>query len=254
MVRDMKRNKIIKTSNLDKIIEFKRLTVFHEAGHAAGIHLNNKARCLPPLSFKIVFKETDCMEDADVQGFQTHHNDCSARVEGGRLIELLPLFICSPVCESIEPKGSILQWDKGYRAKLEADIVNLLIGPLAEAKYVAETDGELFNHRLVNLKALKNYGGSSDISLVNKYLQHLSADEQQRDGILDELFMEAFDFVNNNENWAAITKLAHYIFESSKDIICYEEIILMLDQAIAHFQRRVSFMATHHYWGWFEEA
>lgn len=254
MVRNMKRNKIIKTFSLDKTIELKRLTVFHEAGHAAGIHLNNKARGLPPLSFKIVFKETNYMAEADVQTFQAHHSECSARVEGGRLIGLLPPLIYSPVCESTEHKGLIPQWEKDHRAKLEADIINLLIGPLAEAKYVAETDDELFNYKLVNLNALKNYGGGSDIYFINKYLQHLSTDKQRRYEILDELFMEAFSFVNNDENWAAITKLARYIFESNKNIICYEEIILMLDQAIAHFQHQVSFTARHHYWGGFKEA
>lgn len=254
MVRNMKRNKIIKTFNLDKIIGLKQLAAFHEAGHAAGIHLNNKARCLPPLSFKIVFKETSRATEADTQTYQANHNDCSASVEGGRLIKLFPPLINGPICELVEHKGSILQWEKDYRARFEADIINLLIGPLAEAKYVAQTDDELFNYKLVNINALKNYGGSSDISLIYEYLQHLSADKQQREEILDELFMEAFNFVNNDENWTAISKLARYIFESNKNIICYEEIILMLDQAIAHFQRQVSFMAQHHYWGWFKEA
>ncbi len=59
------------------------------------------------------------------------------------------------------------------------------------------TDDELFNHQLVNLKALKNYGGSSDLALANEYLQSYSADKQQRDEKLDELFTVAFDFVNN---------------------------------------------------------
>jgi hypothetical protein len=254
MVRIMKRNKIIKTFSLDKTIELKQLTAFHEAGHAAGIHLNNKARCLPPIAFKIVFKDVNSAVNANMQTYQSHHDNCSARVEGGRLIKLLPSFIDGPICELTEHRGSITQWEEDYRIKLEADIVNLLIGPLAEAKYVADTDDELFNHKLVNLKALKNYGGSSDISLANEYLKHLSNDKQRRDEILDELFMEAFNFVNNAENWAAISKLAGYIFESNKNIICHEEIVLMLDQAVTHFQCQVICMARQYCWEWFKEA
>ncbi len=249
MVRNMKRNKITSTLSLDKITEHKKLIAFHEAGHAAGIHLNNKARWLPPLSFKIIFKEMSYVIEADIQTYQTHHNDCSARVEGGRLVELLPSFIGGPMRELTGPKDPIAQWEKNYRVNFEADIINLLIGPLAEAKYVADTDDELFNHKLVNLKALKNYGGSSDISLANEYLQYLSADKQRKDEILNELFLEAFNFVNNDENWAAITKLAHYILDSRKNVICHEEIVLILNQAVAHFQHQVFSMARHHHYG-----
>jgi hypothetical protein len=38
-----------------------------------------------------------------------------------------------------------------YIIAFEADIINLLIGPLAEAKYVYNKDGELFNHQLIGL-------------------------------------------------------------------------------------------------------
>jgi hypothetical protein len=64
---------------------------------------------------------------------------------------------------------------KDYMNAFETDIINLLIGPLAEAKYVANTDNEPFNHRLVNLNALKNYDASSDLELVKDYLQSFSA-------------------------------------------------------------------------------
>jgi hypothetical protein len=88
------------------------------------------------------------------------------------------------------------------------------------------------------LKALKNYGGSSDLALANEYLQSYSTDKQQRDEKLDELFTVAFNFVNNDANWAAIVQLADYIFRSKKNIICCEEIVSMLDQSIANFQNR----------------
>ncbi len=40
----MKRNKITDTLSQEKLIEHKQRIAFHEAGHAAGIHLNNQAR------------------------------------------------------------------------------------------------------------------------------------------------------------------------------------------------------------------
>lgn len=254
MVRNMKRNKIVKTLSLNKIIEHKKLIAFHEAGHAAGIHLNNQAKYLPSLSFKIIFKEMSCVIEADTKTHQMHHNDCSARVEGGRLVELLPSFICGPMRELTEHKDPVAQFEKSHRVNFEADIINLLIGPLAEAKYVAHTDDELFNHKLVNFKALKNYGGSSDISLTNEYLRYLSADEQRRDEILNELFLEAFNFVNDDENWAAITKLAHYILNSHKSVIYHEEIVLMLDQAIINFQHQIASMPRHPHCGFMYAA
>ncbi len=234
----MKRNKITETLSQDKLIEHKQRVAFHEAGHAAGIHLNNKARQLPAVFFKIIFKEMNGVTAADVIAYQTTHDDCIARVEGGRLIDLLPPSIDSLMSELTEYSDAMVQLVKDYQVAFEADIINLLIGPLTEAKHVAATDDEMFNHKLIDLKALKNYGGSSDLALANEYLQSFSADKQQQDEKLDELFAVAFDFVNNDANWAAITKLADYILSSSKNIIGCEEIVLMLDQSVAHFQNR----------------
>ncbi|MDO9271044.1 MAG: hypothetical protein Q7T96_18215 [Methylobacter sp.] len=234
----MKRNKIIEALSQDKLIEHKQRVAFHEAGHAAGIHLNNKARQLPPIFFKIIFKDMGGVTEADVMNYQTTHDDCIARVEGGRLIESLPPSIDSLVRELTRHNDAMVQLINDYMMAFEADIINLLIGPLAEAKHVAETDDELFNHQLVNLKALKNYGGSSDLALANEYLQSFSVDKQQRDQKLDELFSVAFDFVNNDANWGAITRLAYYILGNNKNIIGCEEIVSMLDESIDHFQNR----------------
>ena len=240
MVVNMKRNKIIETLNQDKLIEHKKRVAFHEAGHAAGIHLNNKARQLPPIFFKIMFKDMSGVTAADVVAYQTTHDDCIARVEGGRLIELLPPSLNSLVRELTEHNDAMVQLVKDYMIAFEADIVNLLIGPLAEAKHVADTDDELFSHQIVNLKALKNYGGSSDLALANEYLQSFSADQQQKDEKLAELFALAFDFVNTDANWVAITQLADYILDSSKNILDCEEVGLILDQSVADFQNRKS--------------
>lgn len=74
--------------------------------------------------------------------------------------------------------------------------------------------------------------------MANEYLQSFSADEQQREEKLDELFNIAFNFINIDANWAAISKLADYILGSKKNIIGCEEIASILEQSVAHFQNR----------------
>jgi hypothetical protein len=53
----MKRNKITESFNQAKPMEQKQRIAFHEAGHAVAIHLNNKARKLPPIFFRIIFND-----------------------------------------------------------------------------------------------------------------------------------------------------------------------------------------------------
>jgi hypothetical protein len=243
----MKRNKVTGPIGHNILKEHKQRVAFHEAGHAAGIYLNNKARQLPPVFFKIIFKEINSLTELDVMAYETTHDDCIARVEGGRLIELLP-----PSIESLANKiqeqhhQGMTKLISDYMIAFESDIVNLLIGPLAEAKHVADTDDEFFNHQIVNLKALKNYGGSSDLALAYEYLQSLSGDRQQIDEKLDQLFAEAFNFVNIDENWMAITELANYILDSRKNIICCEDVISILDQSVNHFQKHGGKAGKHH--------
>jgi hypothetical protein len=243
----MKRNIVIGGPiGQNKLMEHKQRVAFHEAGHAAGIYLNNKVRKLPPVFFKIIFKEMSSLTDLDVMAYETTHDDCIARVEGGRLIELLPTSIESLLDNAQEHNEGMTQLIKDYIVAFESDIVNLLVGPLAEAKHVAYTDDEFFNHQIVNLKALKNYGGSSDLALVHEYLQSLSGDQQQKQKKLDELFTEAFNFVNKDENWIAITQLANYILDSRKNIICCEDVISILDQSLDQFKKHRIKARKHH--------
>lgn len=232
----MKRNEIVKTYSQDKLLGHKQCIAFHEAGHAAGIYLNIKARCLPPVFFKIIFKDMSGETDIDTMAHQSVNDECIARVEGGRLIELIIPSIDSLMRGLTECNDTTGQLVDDYMIAMETDIINLLIGPLAEAKFVAETDDEQFNYKLVNLKALINYGGSSDLALVNEYLQSFSTDMQKRDKKLEELFIAAYNFINNDANWLAITKLADYILSSSKSITCCEEVVSILDQSIDLFQ------------------
>jgi hypothetical protein len=246
---DMKQNKIAASISQNKLIEYKKRVAFHEAGHAAGIHLNNKAKCLPSTPFNILFKEMKHVAEVDIMSYQTTKDNYIAQLEGGRLIEMLPHSLDGFICKLTENNDAMVQLAEDYRMAFESDIINLLIGPLAEAKHIADNDNELFKLQLINANALKNYGGNSGLNLLNQYLQCFFSDKQ-KDEKLDELFVEAFYFVNNDANWLATTKLADYILVSS-NVICYEDIVLMLDQSIADFNERRA-KERHHYDEWFK--
>jgi hypothetical protein len=229
----MKQNKKIEDFNKVKLIAQQRIA-FHEAGHAAGIHLNNKTRHLPPVYFKIIFKDLKALAIDGNMAYQTLHEESVARVEGGRLLLCLP-----PSIEDLQSElnlnydnDTMLELLADYMVAFEADIINMLIGPLAEAKYVAETDGEAFNDHLIDLKSLTYYGGDTDLALANKYLQSFSDDQQKKQDKLNELFTIAFNFVKNNANWSAISLLAEHILGSCNENIGCEEVISTLDRSI----------------------
>ena len=86
-------------------------------------------------------------------------------------------------------------------------------------------DGELINPRLVNLNALHNYGGSSDLEIINKYLEYFIVEKAEREKKISELFLQAFSFINDRSNWLAITVLAYYILAGRMNIIEGEEVM-----------------------------
>ncbi|MDD5578554.1 MAG: hypothetical protein PHY16_04645 [Methylobacter sp.] len=226
----MNRNTIAAIPLQDKIKEHKKCIAFHEAGHATAIYLNNKAKNLPPVFFQIMLKDITDEKDYDVTVHLAAQGDCIAKVEGGRLIESLPPSIEGLVHKLTAQNDSMVQLVDDYMTAFETDIINLLIGPLAEARYVADTDDESFNQRLIHLKALKNYGGSSDLALADEYLQSFSSCKNYQAQKLDELFKLAYKFIEDNSNWKAITRLANYILKSNKNIISCEEVALVLEQ------------------------
>ncbi len=225
----MRRNNIFKSPSQDKLLDHKQCIAFHEAGHATAIYLNNKARNFPPTFFQIMFKDLNGKSEENIMVYQVTHDDYIARVKGGRSIKLLPNSIDALGHKNTDHNNAMDHLIKDQMIAFEVDIINLLIGPLAEAKHIADTDDELFNHKLVNLKALKNYGGSSDLELANEYLQCFSTCKQQQGKKLDELFTVAFNFITDRTNWAAITKLANYILDSNKNIISCEEVVSLLE-------------------------
>ncbi|HEY8096516.1 MAG TPA: hypothetical protein VIE65_10560, partial [Methylobacter sp.] len=111
----------------------------------------------------------------------------------------------------------------------EADIINLLAGPLAEARYVSLRDNEPINPELLNVTALQYYGGSSDLEVVNEYLECFIDSDELRERKMTELFLAAFSFVCERPNWLAITALADSILAHQENIIECNDIIDVLE-------------------------
>ena len=224
----MKRNSISNICRDDRSQHLTQALVFHEAGHAAAIYLNNRARNLPPVYFEIVFEDLSDAHVGALLSYQAPHDDAIARVEGGRLIQSLPYSLDGAPQKSMERNIALTPLDKEYETAFEADVINLLVGPLAEATHVHHRDDEVFNGRLVDLKSLYNYGGASDLALVREYLECFSENKERQDEKLHELFIEANKFIGDSSNWRAITKLAHYILESNKNTISFDEVVFVL--------------------------
>lgn len=195
-------------------------TSFHEAGHAVAIYLYNRQRKLPPVYFSIKIKLSEA----------TAIKETSARIEGGRLIQSLPLFPGNfheyTGCDRKKLKTA-------YLAAFEADIINLLSGPIAEAKHIALTDGEDFNPKLLNLSALTHYGGASDLKIVNAYMNSYFDCKPEKNTKIAELFHRAFDFVNQASTWCAISALAHHIRDNPKQSIECEEAISVINRCLS---------------------
>ncbi|MDD5275339.1 MAG: hypothetical protein PHR16_04575 [Methylovulum sp.] len=218
----MKRSYLTPTAfNQSSFKELSRKTAIHEAGHAAAIYLGNKQKQLPPVFFQIFIVGKDAvLQKAKV------HSPWIASIQGGRLIHTLPRSV-EETTDNFSPAQK-----QAYIHAFEADMVNLLVGPLAEANYVALRDDEIINASLVNLNALHNYGGTADLQVVEDYLNCWSTDETLRKQKIAELFAQAFEFINQRANWRAINALANAILANNKQIFDCEEIIAVLD---AHF-------------------
>jgi hypothetical protein len=206
----------------------RRCVAFHEAGHAAAIYRINRMRKIPPLSFRLRFNVTDVKAAAD---FQTAYQNYIACIEGGRLLHTLPPALDESQTPSFISRHAWIKTREDLLNAFEADVINLLAGSLAEAKFVAEMDDEIFTCRLVDPPALENYGGSFDLALIDDYLRSYSSDPQARDQKLNQLHLVAFNFINDYHNWRAISKLAEFILATEKNMICSEEVAAILEES-----------------------
>lgn len=199
-----------------------RKIAIHEAGHAAAIYLGNQQKGLPPVFFQIFINPLN--NDVQSSGFLGKPSDhYIAKVEGGRLIHTLP----SSLDEATKDFSTAQK--HAYQHAFEADIINLLAGPLAEARYLALRDNEPISPELVNVNALQYYGGASDLEVVNEYLECFIDSDELRESKMTELFLAAFNFVSERSNWLAITALADSILAHQENIIECNEIIDVLE-------------------------
>jgi hypothetical protein len=210
------------TVPINSIVRVGKRNAYHQAGRVAAIHFGNKQKNLPVVHFQITIKPAN--QDSEVNGRSQRIPDKHrATLEGGRLIPNLPYSFQSATRLLSPPE------QQHCRCAFEADVINLLAASLAEAKYVALRDDEIFNANLVYLGALKFYGGKLDLLTVDEYMDCLyPASKTERDQKLTELFLAAYSFVNKSENWQAITALAESIHGHPQDIFTCEELIALL--------------------------
>lgn len=205
-------------------IHIGRHNAYHQAGHVAAIYFGNRQKHLPAVHFQISIKPFERESRCSGRMLRVPSN-CAPKVEGGRLLQSLPQSLPEST-RHLSPAEQQL-----CRLAIEADITNLLAGPLAEAKHVALRDGEVFNANLVYLGALQFYGGRPELETVNELMACYLADKVERKQKLAELFLAAYSFVNGFANWKAITALAEAVCATPKDIFTYEEIIALLTAA-----------------------
>jgi len=202
-----------------------RQIIFHEAGHAAAIYLYNKQKQLPPVYFQITINKTNHTLANPFASKAVRHDHFVAMVEGGCLIHSLPVAL-------IESANYFsLDEQDAYRTAFEADMINLLVGPLAEAKHVALRDNECFGKNLITVNALHYYGGKSDLEKVYEYLENFISDNSLHEEKIVELFNQAFQFIDSPVHWKAIERLAAYILGNTKNTISCEEAIAVLGES-----------------------
>lgn len=215
----MKRNYQIDTTAPINSQDLLKQIAFHEAGHAAGIYLCNKQKQLPSVFFQITQTRDKLL---NLPGTWLHDRFV-AGVEGGYLIDNLPITLIESACYFSE------SGQDAYQTAFEADMINLLVGALAEAKHVALREGGYFNANKAAINTLHFYGGSSDLVKVYDYLERFIACGKKREDKMIELLTKAFEFIDSVEYWQAIERLAAYILDSQESTISCEEAIAVLD-------------------------
>jgi hypothetical protein len=199
---------------------------YHQSGHAVAICLGNKQKQLPDVYFKILLNRP--YQDANPSlSYARRPGDYTEEFEGGRLIHSLPFSFSEAT--RVMPK----QEQEEYKLAFEADIINLLVGPLAEAKYVASLDDESFSPNLVNFSALRFYGGNQELGLVTEYMDCFKLKKLDYERKLNELYLAAYRFINNQANWRAITSLAELFLEETASFLNCEEVISLLEPYLA---------------------
>lgn len=199
---------------------------FHNAGHLVAIYVNDGNKQLKHANFPIKLNDvnsvdTDSVHQAIRNGRRNgvfSNTGCSMQSIAVAVEEASPGYFGAST--AIDP-------DRETENLLEAEIINLLAGPLAEARYIHDEDNEPMTHHLVDLEALKSYGGCEDLALVQENLSVLSQDPSECERKLAELFKTAFDFIVNELNWKVVSQLAESLYR--KKSMSYGEVVAMFE-------------------------
>ncbi|CAG7857057.1 hypothetical protein MCAMS1_01768 [biofilm metagenome] len=197
---------------------------FHTAGQAVAIYLRNKRMGLSAAFFRLIANPLDKQSHKTATKLGNGKN-YTYIVDGGRLIQALPVSLVESTVDFTRTQK--LYYEKAF----DADIINMLAGPVAEAKYVAQRDNEIITPRLVNFNSLGFYNGLEEMGTVLSYLKclNLPPDEQQRKMV--NLYLASFSFVGEIKIWNNISQLANHILTTDKDIFEADEIISFLAEA-----------------------
>lgn len=212
------------------LTQIDKRAAYRQAGRAIAICLGNRQKQLPDVHFQITIKPQTVNAQPRARASR-HLGHYTVTLEGGRLIQSLPHSFADSVQFLSGPDQ-----EQCLRA-FEADVVNLLTGPLAEAKYVALRDGKPFNATLLYLGALQFYGGKATVDAITEYLECLVPDQAGRNQKLAGLFLATYSFINQPANWGAITALAEYILgihtdEAHSPVDC-EDVAAFLEDRLA---------------------
>ncbi len=192
-----------------------RQTIFHEAAHVAAIYLGNKQKHLPPVFFEIRIKRP-----------KYNNGEFAAEVVDGQLIQNLSVV---PLDNRYDLSNAEKQ---NCICAYEADAMNLLVGSLAKAKYIAECNNEVLNQNLIRNNILNHLEPSSDTEKAWGYLENFITSQPSRKLKMQEIFNQALQFINYYPHWKGITKLVDYIFSCEKKTISCEESMRIFDQYV----------------------
>jgi hypothetical protein len=200
---------------------------YHLAGQAVAICLGNSQKRLPDVHFSLILDQTG-QDGQSTEPCPHPQGECIANIEGGRLIQHLPLSLAQALQELTNQQ----QRDE-YKRAFEADLINLLTGFLAEEKYIAMRDGKTLHADLLTITVGLRFNDSNPgTELAVEYMDCFLFDKKDYDR-LNELFLDAYKFVNNKLNWFAISSLADQILSKSVDCFNFEDVISLLESRMA---------------------
>lgn len=222
----MKLNNLSIDNNPGKHVEINLRVAYNRAGQATAIHFGNLRKQLPPVYFQLTITPQE-LDNQKINRFADIYCKHNVNMEGGRLIQILPMSIVEAT------QNFTRRQQVEYQSAFEADIVNILAGTLAEAKYVASRSNVPFDESLIDLPALGIYGGRSDFELINQYMQCFMGNNSERKRKLKNLLLMALSLINDSLIWRKTKSLAEFIQKQPEGTIPCEDLISFLDSDIS---------------------